>query len=179
MKTIGKILVAVVLIATLSACGYGFRDRGASAPPGVSTIAIPVFGNKTNESAIGMTLTRDVQYEFTRSKALNLVDKENADAVLSGVVESIKEVTISHTARYNAGERLVVIKLKSTLMRRDGRVLWSETLLDQEAYRVVSSDDPDIDLEIKSVTEKNRMAAIRIMSKRFAEAIINRTLDKF
>ena len=94
-------------------------------------------------------------------------------------MESKKEVTISHTARYSAGERLVVISLKSTLMRRDGRVLWSETLVDQEAYKVVASDESAIDTEIKSATERNKMEAIRVMSKRFAETIINRILDKF
>jgi hypothetical protein len=179
LRAMQRISVALVILATLAACGYGFRDRGASAPPGVSTIAIPVFGNKTNESGIGMILTRDAQYEFTRSKALRLVEKEHADAVLSGTVESIKEMTLSHTARYSAGERLVIIKLKSVLMRRDGRVLWSDTLMDREAYRVVSSSDSNVDLEVKSATEANRMAAIRIMSKRFAEAMINRTLDRF
>lgn len=165
-------IVALVLVTALSACGYHFTGTGLKAPGGVSTIAITVLENRTSESGIERVFTNDLAYEFTRSKVLHVVEKDTADAVLSGIIKSMGVHTISHTASYDSGERRVTITLNLTLKSRDGKVLWSDTALsDREAFEVLPDD--------KIATNRNRRVAIEAISERLAEKAHNRILTGF
>lgn len=169
---IGQGIVAMVLFMALAACGYHFTGVGLKAPEGVSTIAITVLENRTSESGLERVFTNDLAYEFTRSKVLHVVEKDTADAVLSGIIKSMGVETISHTASYDSGERRVTITLNLTLKSRDGKVLWSDTALsDREAFEVLPDD--------KIATNRNRRVAIEAISERLAEKAHNRILTGF
>ncbi len=163
-------LMVMMAFSILAGCGYHFKGMGLVAPEGVQTIAVPVLENKTAESGIETVFSGDLAYEFTRSKILEVVDKESADAVLSGSIESSVVDTISHTATYSSDERRVTITLKLVLKRSDGKVLWKdESMADSETFKVTD----------KLTTERNRRAAIEILSERLAEKIHNRILQDF
>ena len=169
---IGQGIVALVLVTALTACGYHFKGEGLKAPEGVHTIAIPMLENRTSESGIERVFTNDLAYEFTRSKVLRVVEKDAADAVLSGIIRSMGVHTISHTADYDSGERRVTMTLNLTLKSRDGKVLWSDTSLsDREAFQVL----PDH----RIATDRNRRVAIEAISERLAERTHNRILTGF
>jgi hypothetical protein len=94
-----------------------------------------------------------------------------ADAVLSGIIVSLKEDTISHTASYDSDERRVIMTLNLALKGTDGKVIWSRRRLsDREAFKVASD---------KLATERNKKAAIEVMSKRIAERVHNAILQDF
>ena len=171
VKRLCKTPLAVLLLAVLAACGYQLKDTGLAAPEGVHTLAIPVFENRTAETGLETVFSRNLAHEFTRSKVLRLVDKDGADAVLSGIVKSMNDQTISYDSDFESAERRVTIELAVTCMRKDGRVLWSDDALsDLEAYKVAES---------KELTEKSRRKAIEIISERLAERIHNRMLEDF
>jgi outer membrane lipopolysaccharide assembly protein LptE/RlpB len=156
----------------LAACGYHLTGAGLTAPGGVSTIAITVLENRTSESGIERVFTNDLAYEFTRSKVLRVVEKDKADAILSGTIKSMGVETISHTADYDSGERRVTMTLNLTLKSRDGKVLWSDTSLsDREAFQVLPDD--------RIATDRNRRVAIEAISERLAEKALNRILTDF
>jgi outer membrane lipopolysaccharide assembly protein LptE/RlpB len=165
-------MFAMVLFMVLTACGYHFTGAGLKAPGGVSTIAITVLENRTSESGIERVFTNDLAYEFTRSKVLRVVEKDKADAILSGTIKSMGVETISHTADYDSGERRVTMTLNLTLKSRDGKVLWSDTSLsDREAFQVLPDD--------RIATDRNRRVAIEAISERLAEKALNRILTDF
>jgi outer membrane lipopolysaccharide assembly protein LptE/RlpB len=169
---IGQGIVVLVLVTALTACGYHFKGEGLNAPEGVHTIAIPMLENRTSESGIERVFTNDLAYEFTRSKVLRVVEKDAADAVLSGIIRSMGVHTIAHTADYDSGERRVTMTLSLTLKSRDGKVLWSDTSLsDREAFQVL----PDH----RIATDRNRRVAIEAISERLAERTHNRILTGF
>ena len=171
LRGVGRIIVVLAVLVAFTACGYQFKGMGLEAPEGVRTIAITVLENRTSESGIETTFTGDLAYEFTRSKVLEVVDKETADAVLSGSIASVKVDTISHTANYQSDERRVTVTLDLTLKRADGKVIWSDrSVSDQEVFKV-SSD--------KLTTESNKRAAIEVISERLADKIHNRILQDF
>ncbi|MCK4388979.1 MAG: hypothetical protein KAV83_01920 [Desulfobacterales bacterium] len=171
LKQLARAIAALVVLVALAACGYQFKGMGLTPPAGVHTIAITVLENRTSESGIETVFTNDLSYEFVRSKILRVVDKNTADAVLSGVVESMSVHTVSHTASYDSAERSVRITLNLTLIGRNGRILWSDNALwDREAFEV-SGD--------KLITEKNRRTAIEAISMRLAEKVHNRILQDF
>ena len=164
---------AVVLMAlmALDGCGYHLKGAGLTAPSGVQTIAVAILQNRTAESGIETVFTNDLVYEFTRSKILRVVDRDRADAVLSGTVMSMNVDTISHTASYESDERRVTITLDLALRRADGEIIWSDNaLLDRHEYQVVSD---------KLATENNRRAAVEALSERVAERVHNRILQDF
>ena len=171
LHDIGRASLALAVLVVLLGCGYHLKGMGLSAPQGVDTIAVTVLENKTSESGIETRFTGDLAYEFTRSKILQVVDRDKADAVLSGVIVSLQEDTISYTAGYDSNERRVTITLDLALQGTDGNVLWSRRALsDREAYKV-SSD--------RLATERNKRAAIEVMSERLAERVHNAIFQDF
>jgi hypothetical protein len=144
---------------------------GLEAPEGVETIAIPMLENKTTKPGIETFFTGDLAYEFTRSKILQVVKKEMADAVLSGSIASLKTRTVAYTADFASDERRVTITLRMTLKRKDGKVIWSTSgLSDNEVY-AVSND--------RATTDTNERQAIETISERLAEKIHNRVFEDF
>lgn len=171
LRDVGRVSLALAVLVVLAGCGYHPKGMGLTAPAGVHTIAVTVLENRTAESGIETRLTSDLAYEFTRSKIVKVVDKDKADAVLSGIVLALREDTVSHTASYESDERRVTITLDLALKGADGKVIWSRRALsDREAFKV-SSD--------KLATEGNRRAAIDVISKRLAEKVHNAIFQDF
>jgi outer membrane lipopolysaccharide assembly protein LptE/RlpB len=164
--------VALFLFGLVAACGYHFKGAGLKAPEGVRTIAVTVLENRTRESGIERVFTNDLVFEFTRSKVLRVVEKDQADAILSGIIKSMGEQTISHTASYDSGERRVVITLDLALKSQDGGILWSDAALsDREVFKVFPDD--------RLATDRSRREAIEAISKRLAEKAHNRIFTGF
>jgi hypothetical protein len=96
---------------------------------------------------------------------------DKADAILTGVVQSISERAISHTGKYTSNERRVELKVDLQLTDRTGGVIWSrKAVSENEAYQVLSE---------KQSTERNKRVAIETLSKRLAENIFNRLTADF
>jgi outer membrane lipopolysaccharide assembly protein LptE/RlpB len=171
LKDVGRASLALAVFVVLAGCGYHPKGMGLTAPPGVRTIAVTVLENRTAESGIETRFTSDLAYEFTRSKIVQVVGRDTADAVLSGIIVSLKEDTISHTASYESDERRVTMTMNLALKGTDGRVIWSRRhLSDREAFKVASD---------KLATERNRRAAIEVISERLAEKVHNAIFQGF
>jgi hypothetical protein len=96
---------------------------------------------------------------------------DHADVVLSGVVEEVAIRTISTRNKDTAGERRVTVSVDLKLKKQDGSVVWAaDGITDDEGYFV----DAD-----KERTDQNRRNAIRVLSQRIAEKVVNRMSDDF
>jgi len=96
---------------------------------------------------------------------------DKADAILTGVVQSISERTISHTGEYTSNERRVKVNVDLKLTNRSGEVIWSrKSVSEDEAYAVMSQ---------KQSTERRKREAIKTLSKRLAETIFNNLTADF
>ena len=114
-------------------------------------------------------VTNDFIYEFTRSDKVDVVNRESADAVFSGVVTAVSTETVSRTGSQNALENRVTVYLDLSLADRRGNVLWTvKRVSDDETYEVQS---------VKLSTERRKMAAIKILSRRMAETVYNLVTD--
>ena len=154
----------ILLLLFFSACGYRFTG-GGSLPSGITSISIEMFENRTSETGVENIITNDLIYEFTIHEQVVVTGSDKADAILTGVVKSISERTISHKGEYTSDERRVKLKLDLQLTDKSGGVIWSaKDISDNEAYKVSST---------KQVTERNKKVAIKRLSKRLAENIYN------
>lgn len=146
-----------------SACGYRFVGVGVL-PSGIEDIYIAVLENRTSEIGIETIFTNDLVHEFT-GRRIVLTEKEEADAILSGVIVSMNIETVTHL------ERRVKIVLDLKLTDQSGRIVWyAKDISISKVYRI-GKDRPE--------TEQNRRVAILVLSERFAEMIFNRLVADF
>jgi outer membrane lipopolysaccharide assembly protein LptE/RlpB len=155
---------AILLGFLFSACGYQFTG-GGSLPSGITSVSVEMFQNRTAETGVETIITNDLIYEFTRHEQVVVTGSDKADAILTGVIRSISERTISHTGEYTSNERRVEVKVDLKLTGRSGGVIWSsKSVSEDEAYTVMSE---------KQSTERKKREAIKRLSKRLSETIFN------
>ena len=169
-RIFGFIILSVVV---LSACGYRFAGQGAF-PNGVETIFIEVFENRTGKTGIERVVTNQMVFEFTRQRGQSLASgAENADAVLKGVIRTIRTQTISRVGTELASQREVVMTIDLKLVNQNGsEIIWAaKGIVDRATYGVVDGN--------KLETERNESLALARLSERMSERIFGRLTNDF
>ena len=169
-RKIGVIFLGTVLVA---ACGYRFEGQGQY-PQGVQHIFIEVFENRTSKTGIERVVTNQVIFEFTRQRGKSLASSPaNADAILKGVIKTIRTQTIARVGTEVASQREVFMKVDLALVPRDGgQALWTaKDISGRQAYDVAENS--------KIITDQNETQAIAILSERMSERIFNRLTNDF
>ncbi len=172
LKKTANIVLLSMIFASLTACGYRFAGSG-DFPEGVDTIFIEVLENRTSKVGVEQIVTNQLIFEFARQRESSLVsNREKADAVLKGTINSVRTQTISRVDTEIASEREVILTLDLRLIKKDGgSVLWAAAgLSDREPYRVDTA---------KTETDRNEDVAIVRLSERISERVFNRLTDNF
>ena len=92
-----QLLVSLLLAAALSGCtGCPYSFTGASVPPHLKTIAIPIV---EDQSGFGDPTLRDqfsqqLQQRFLNDATLQPSDRTNADSMLEGVITGVRDVPV-------------------------------------------------------------------------------------
>jgi len=159
------------IFAALLLCGCAYKFAGGGELPGaVRKVSISVLENKTAESGIQNIITNDLIYEFTRNgKVVAKID--DAEAYLTGTIESANDEAISHKGDHTSLERRVKVVLGLKLKDRSGNIIWTGKDISADQAFAVMGD--------KIETEKQRRTAIEVLSKRLAEKVYNRMTDNF
>jgi outer membrane lipopolysaccharide assembly protein LptE/RlpB len=165
------IAVTLMIGVLLVACGYRFAQQEGF-PNGTRRLFVKVFQNQTQETGVENTVTAALLSELTLRKTDKLASSmDNADVVLSGVVEEVTIETIAAKKPDTASERRVAVTVNVQLTKQEGDVIWAaKKFSDNQGYQV--SDNPE-------QTDQNRRDAIRLLSRRIAEKVVNRLSDNF
>lgn len=166
-----RFAVMIFIAATLLFYGCAYKFAGGGDLPGsVKKVSISVLENKTAESGIENMITNDLIYEFTRNgKVVAKID--DADAYLTGTIESANDEAISHKGDHVSLERRVTVVLGLKLKDRSGNIVWTgKDIAADQAFAVMAD---------KIATENERRKAIAVLSKRLAENVYNRLTDNF
>lgn len=165
------ITVALIISVLLGACGYRFAEQEGF-PGGTHRLFVTVFQNRTQETGVENIVTAALLSELTLRKTDALTSSlDNADVILSGVVQEVSIRTIAAKKKDTASERRVAVTISVKLARQEGSVVWAaREFSDNEGYRV------DVDPE---QADQNRRAAIRLLARRIAEQVVNRLSDNF
>ncbi len=128
-----------VALAAGAACGYRLRGTGTSLPPGIKTIAVPVFKNRTTRFELDVKLTRAVVDELVaRGKVGISADPAAADAVLEGEITGFRASPIGFSGSNQADRYNITVTAKVTL--KDGRsaapLLSNPDFVYQQEYEV-------------------------------------------
>ncbi|HXZ35567.1 MAG TPA: LptE family protein [Thermodesulfobacteriota bacterium] len=156
----------------LAGCGYQLRGRETNLPPGIYSVAVPIFANRTDQTGIETEVTRALVEKFISTKRLSVGPRNSADSLLTGTVKSFTTfpVAVVSSTQSATEYRATVILEYSFQGQKDGKVLFREEISEWRNYPVVS------DL---NVTEQNKLDAIRSISVLLAERIHEQILGGF
>ena len=166
-----KGLSLVLLVVMLSGCGYKMVGKETHLPPGVSSVAIPTFKSRTLEPGIEIPFTQAFLNEFILDRRIKVVDRDEADAVLEGVIKSYEYYSIAYDRSGLALEYRATAVVDLTLRRRSGEVIWKENdLSETRTYRTSLSGVG---------TESNKNVALVQIGRLMAGRIRNRFFYNF
>jgi hypothetical protein len=118
------ILVAAFLI---SGCTYSFR--GASLPPGVHSIAIPVFDDRSGfgDPNLRVDLTNDLVNKFINDNTLQVANLSTADVAIIGTVTSVisQPVAIQGSEQVNKWRITINVNIKYQNLKTQ-KVIWTK-----------------------------------------------------
>lgn len=168
------LLVAALLLAGISGCGYHALGAAAHLPPEVHTLAVPVFATRTETYHTEVAMTDAVIRELTARTSFRVIPDEStdADAVLHGTVlqENVMPLTYN-TSTQQSSSFLITVVAAVKLTGRDGKVLYENN---HYVFRQQFQSTTDL-----SVFFQESPAAIQRLSRDFARAVVSDILVGF
>lgn len=122
-----RFFVSVLILISLSGCGYVLQGSGSVLPADVRRIHIPIAENSTPETGLGLTVTEALRDQFERYGVLFVVEElSEADAVLNCRIMSVNRESRTVTSTTDTDLQLETqLILAAELRRVTGPVLWS------------------------------------------------------
>ncbi|MCF8053749.1 MAG: hypothetical protein K9K75_00775 [Deltaproteobacteria bacterium] len=139
-----RIFTLIICLATIiNSCGYGFYGRGATIRTDIVTVFVESWENFSNEGNIEVGIRNGLIDAIVAGGGARLVsDKNSADAVITGKVESVTIAPLSLTSANIATQARVTMVISASLSRRDdGTTIWETRQLAKSGdYSVASSN---------------------------------------
>jgi outer membrane lipopolysaccharide assembly protein LptE/RlpB len=175
VKIAARILIVMLLLAELSACGYHLVGTTSFLPEEIDTLYVENFKNQTRWVDIDQRLMEALTLEWVRRRRLRLVDApDQADVVLSGVIQRLAIIPVSYDEQGRANE--YQMSLQALVQLRDVRgeeaeVLWEDKAFSRRtSYRVDPSAVDFFDRQNLAMDE---------LSTDFSGALVTAVLEGF
>jgi len=157
-----------------SGCGYHTLGAATHLPPGLRTLAVPVFATKTEAYRTEVVMTQAVIREFaTRSRFRVTPDAGgDPDAVLRGTIlkETVGPLTYNATTQQSSSF-LITVVVSVTVTGRDGKVLYENpNYVFRQQYQSTT--------DLPAFLQENP-AAVERLSREFARALVADVLEGF
>src|SRR5438552_18062123 len=112
--------LGAITLLLFTSCGYHVAGKADLLPKRIHTIAIPAFGNATNNYKLSERITTALTREFiSRTRYKIVANTEQADATLTGaVVNLLSYSTLLDPATGRASGAQVIVILQVTLTDR-------------------------------------------------------------
>jgi len=163
-----KKMLPIVGLILLMGCGYQMVGKETHLPPGITSIAIPTFQNKTFEPGIEIPFTQGLLKEFILDRRVKVVDRAQADSILEGVVTNFYMYAVSFDLSGYAQEYQTLVVLDLTLKDRTGKVFWQENGFTESRWFRASSQilTNEANKQI-AIQETGRFVAQRLRTRFF------------
>ena len=147
------VLVFLCAITVCFAC-WKYSFSGKTSLPGIETISIPLFTDHSNELQVRDKLQSLLISTFLDENIFKVVGQNQADAVLSGVIENISDEAASLTRQEEVRQwelRVTVqVKLEN---RKTGQIIMRERLTGLGFYKELVERDEAIDTALQQLTQ--------------------------
>lgn len=159
----------LILAAIAGACSYSFT--GASVPPHLQTIAIPLFQDRSGsgEPNLGNDFTDELIQKFINDNNLEVTDRTNSDAVLECTILSLNDTPEAvSTSPTGQSEKATLRKLTITVKVLYRDLVKKATVIDKnfsnyatyDANNFVEARQEAIQTAIENITEDILLAVV-------------------
>lgn len=153
----GVALAVAGAAALLSGCPYSFT--GASVPPHLKTIGIPLVDDQSGFGSAGLRekFTTALTNLFISDNTLTVADRSTADAILEGVITSVRDAPSAVGQGEQVRQRRVTVTAKFVLKdMKLRRTMWEKTFSnwgDYDSGGGPSQQDTGIQDAIRKLSE--------------------------
>jgi outer membrane lipopolysaccharide assembly protein LptE/RlpB len=166
-------LIAFALL-WLTGCGYHSMGAAAHLPPGVRTLAVPVFAMRAEAYHNETVMTEAVIREFSARTRLRVIPDADpdADALLRGTILKETETPLTYNSTtQQSSSFLVTMVVAVTLTSQDGKVLYqNKNYVFRQQYESTT--------DLPRFFEENP-AAVERLSSDFARQLVADLLEGF
>jgi outer membrane lipopolysaccharide assembly protein LptE/RlpB len=167
-------LVPLAALLGLAGCGYHTLGAATHLPPGLKTLAVPLFANQTNTYGAETAMTDAVIREFNARTHFRVVPEEDAgaDATLHGAIlkESVTPLTYNASTQQSSSY-LITMVVSVTLKSRSGRILYRDNnYVFRQQYQSTT--------DLPTFLQENP-AAVQRLSRDFARQLVADLLESF
>jgi len=102
MRSLSRMFLAAMAAAVAGCASYSWRP---SVPDGSRTVAVPVFRNDSDVSALGSAVARQTLREFQREGTFSIAPADECALEVQGVVTEASSGTVAYERRTGARNR--------------------------------------------------------------------------
>jgi hypothetical protein len=143
-----------LFLAQLPGCAYSFT--GASVPPHLTTIAIPLVDDQSGfgEAGLREDFTRELTDLFISDNSIRVADRSTADAVLSGSIISVTDAPSMVQQGEQVSQRRITMSVRFTFQdMKLRRKVWEKSFSNWGDYQS-GSDISQRQSGLKEATRK-------------------------
>jgi outer membrane lipopolysaccharide assembly protein LptE/RlpB len=167
-------LLTLLLVTTLTGCGYHQAGSATHIPANVRILAVPIFATNVQAYRTEMVFTQATIRELNTRTKYQIINKDSdsADATLHGTILTQTVAPLTYDASTGqSSSYLVSITAKVILTAHDGTVLYrNDSLIYREQYQ--STQD------LSGFIQEDGYAVKRI-ARDFAQTIVSDMLESF
>ncbi len=167
-------LLTLLLVTTLSGCGYHQAGSATHIPANVRTLAVPIFATRAQAYHTEMAFTQATIRELNTRTKYRIInsDSDSADATLHGTILTQTIAPLTYDASTGqSSSYLVTITAKVLLTAHDGHILYrNDSILYREQFQ--STQD------LSGFIQEDGYAVKRV-AREFAQAIVSDMLESF
>lgn len=168
MKWLNGIYVMIFLTWFSGCAGCPYSFTGASVPPHISTIAIPMFDDRSGfgDPRLREILTDEVTRRFESDGNLRIAERNAADSILEGVITQVSDdISVVEGRADRASVRRVTISIQIVWQDVIERKILFETSVNNWGEYDVGAGGPaqrqeGIDEAIRKLSEDILLATI-------------------
>ena len=126
----------------ICSCTYNFKGFSSR---NIHSVAVPVFENKTSQPELESKLTKSVIDAFIQDNRLKVLDKSNAESILTGEILQYKREVFSYDDKESVKDYKIELMVKLTYKDKSDKVLLSKELSDWHIYPINETEESGID----------------------------------
>ncbi len=175
VKNVLRVTVVLILLLGLSACGYHLVGTTSFLPEDIETLHVENFRNQTRWVDMDQRLMEAMTLEWVRRGRLRIVDSaDQADVVLSGVIQRLAVIPVSYDEQGRANE--YQMSLQARVQLKDVRGDEPEILWEDEAFSRRTSYG--VDPRAVDFFDRQNLA-MNVLSTEFSRALVTAVLEGF
>jgi outer membrane lipopolysaccharide assembly protein LptE/RlpB len=111
---VGRLLSTILLGTSLLLAGCFYSFTGASVPPHLKTIAVPLFDDQSGSGVQNLReqLTNTLIDQFRQDNSLQVTDKDHSDSIIEGTVQTLIDQPQVVTSGETVSMRRVTLTVK-------------------------------------------------------------------